>query len=208
MKARLVIADDHLVVRQGLRDIVSRTTDMEIVGEAADGEQAEVLARSGGADLMILDIALPGRRGMQVLESLRADGIRLPVMFFSMYSAAQYVDYARRAGAQGFVGKDASEADLLRVIRRILGGGASFPAKAGDATTAETEGGGDAFRTLSRREFEVMQLLVAGTSIIHIAETLGITTQSVTTYRRRLLEKLGVKSNVELATLVALNTSL
>lgn len=202
MKARIIIADDHLVVRQGLRDILSRSVDLQVVGEAADGVEAEALARAGNADLLILDIALPLRRGMQVLESLRADGIKLPVLFFSMYSADQYVAYARHAGAHGFVGKDASETDLLRSIRRILAGGSSFPTR--QRVVADAFSGDQPFKSLSRREFEVMQALAGGASIVGIAEKLGISAQSVTTYRRRLMEKLGVKSNAELITLVIL----
>jgi two-component system, NarL family, invasion response regulator UvrY len=201
MKARIVIADDHQVVRQGLRDILSRTADMQVVGEAVDGAEADALARAGEADLLILDIALPVRRGIQVLESLRADGIKLPVLFFSMYSASQYVEYARQAGAQGFVGKNADEGDLLRAIRRIIAGGSCFPARNRVAPAS----GNDLFKALSRREFEVMQDLVAGTSIVEIAEKLGISSQSVTTYRRRLLEKLGVTSNAELVSLAILH---
>ncbi|UCV21764.1 response regulator [Ferribacterium limneticum] len=203
MKARVIIADDHQVVRQGVREILSRTPDLEVAGEAVDGAEADALARAGRADLLILDIALPIRRGIQVLESLRADGIKLPVLFFSMYSASQYVDYARQAGAQGFVGKDADEADLLRAIRRILAGGTCFPARLRAAP--DSAAGDDPFKSLSRREFEVMQALAGGTSILEIAARLGVSPQSVTTYRRRLLEKLEVRSNAELVALAILH---
>lgn len=203
MKGRIILADDHQVVRQGLREILSRTADLEVAGEAIDGVQADALARAGQADLLILDIALPVRRGIQVLESLRADGIKMPVLFFSMYSASQYVHYAKQAGAQGFVGKDADEADLLRAIRRILAGGTSFPARNQAAPDAVSDN--DPFKSLSRREFEVMQALASGTSILEIAAQLGVSTQSVTTYRRRLLEKLGVRSNAELVSLAILH---
>lgn len=203
MKGRVILADDHQVVRQGLREILSRTADLEVAGEAIDGVQADALARAGQADLLILDIALPVRRGIQVFESLRADGIKMPVLFFSMYSASQYVHYAKQAGAQGFVGKDADEADLLRAIRRILAGGTSFPARNQAAPDAVSDN--DPFKSLSRREFEVMQALASGTSILEIAAQLGVSTQSVTTYRRRLLEKLGVRSNAELVSLAILH---
>lgn len=199
MKARVIIADDHLVVRQGLRDILSRTADLAVVSEAVDGAEADALARAGKADLLVLDIALPVRRGIQVLESLRADGIKLPVLFFSMYSADQYVEYAKNAGAQGFVGKNADETELLQTIRRIIAGGSSFPAR--NRVTPDVGSGNDLFKTLSRREFEVMQALAGGGSIIGIAEKLGVSAQSVTTYRRRLMEKLGVNSNAELVAL-------
>lgn len=199
MKSRLILADDHQVVRQGLGEIISRTSDLEVVGQAVDGAETEILARSLKADLLILDISLPVRRGIQILESLRADGITLPVLFFSMYSASQYVDYAKGAGAQGFVGKDADEATLLAAIRRILAGGKSFPGRQSEATKATI--GEDAFKALSRRELEVMQGLISGTSILDMACVLGISSQSVTTYRHRLLEKLGIASNAELIAL-------
>ena len=203
MKSNLIIADDHQVFRQGLCDIISRTTDLQVIGQAVDGAEAESLARSLKADLMILDIALPVRRGIQILESLRAKGITLPVMFFSMYSASQYVDYAKRAGAQGFVGKDANEAELLHAIRRILAGGKCFSGRRSEASKALA--GDDVFKALSRRELEVMQGLISGTSLHDMAGSLGISSQSVTTYRRRLLEKLGVGSNAELIALAILH---
>lgn len=203
MRARIIIADDHQVVRQGLRDILSRTTDLQVVGEAVDGAEAEAMARTELADLLILDIALPIRRGIQVLESLRADGIKLPVLFFSMYSASQYVEYVRHAGAQGFIGKDAEESDLLRAIRRILAGGSSFSGRS--RNVPDLAAGDNPFKALSRRELEVMQALAEGTSILDIAARLGVSTQSVTTYRRRLLEKLGLKSNAELVSLAILH---
>ncbi len=201
MKHRLIVADDHEVVRQGLRDAFSRTGDLEVVAEAADGGEAERLARTVAADLLLLDISLPGRRGVQVLEALRADGIGIPVLLFSMYPASQYVDYARRAGAQGFVGKDADTETLVRAVRRILAGGTAFPgrrrANHGAAVAA------DPFAVLSRRESEVMRGLLRGAPLVEIAQRLGIGAKSVTTYRRRILEKLGLRSNAELAALAA-----
>ena len=203
MKANLILADDHQVVRQGICDIISRTADLQVVAQAVDGAEAESLARTVMADLLVLDIALPQRRGIQILESLRADGISLPVLFFSMYPASQYVDYVKRAGAQGFVCKDADEAELLRAIRRIIAGGKSFPGNL--SAVSNTMAGEDAFKALSRRELEVMQGLISGASILDIASVLGVSNQSVTTYRRRLLEKLGVVSNAELIALAILH---
>ncbi len=201
MKSRLIIADDHEVVRQGLRDLVAHTTDLEVVAEASDGPGAERAARERAADLMVLDLALPGANGVRVLEHLRADGIRLPVLLFSMYPASQYVDHARKVGAQGFVAKSESAGELLRSIREVLAGREAFP----NASKARPEPGpdGNPFAALSRRENEVMRGLLLGHSLQRIAEDLGIGAKSVTTYRRRLLDKLGVQSNVELAALSA-----
>ena len=198
MKARLIIADDHQVVRQGLRDLFAHTADLEVVGETGDGLEAERLARTLAADLLLLDVAMPTRRGIQVLESLRADGIALPVLFFSMYPTDQYMDYVRRAGGQGFVGKDADTTVLLRAIRQILRGGTYFP---GRLPVRQRNAGEDPFARLSERELEVLRGLVAGTSLIDMAVNLGLNPRTVTTYRRRLLEKLDVKSNAELVAL-------
>ncbi len=115
------------------------------------------------------------------------------------YPAAQYAEYARRAGAQGFVGKDADVKDLLRAIRRVLAGGTSFPGR--QRGLRETAPANDPFAVLSRREAEVLQGLLSGASLLEIAGSLGVSAQTVTTYRRRLLDKLGVRSNVELAAL-------
>lgn len=206
MKARLIIADDHQVLRQGLRDIISRTADMKVVGEAADGVVAEHLARNCEADLMVLDIALPQRRGIQVLESLRSDGVMLPILLFSMYPASQYVDYVRRAGAQGFLSKDADGQEVIQAIRRILAGRSNFPGgRPVSATSSSTK---DPFALLSRRELEVMQALASGAAVVDIAAELGVSTQTVSTYRRRLLEKLGLKSNAELAILATRHSRL
>jgi DNA-binding NarL/FixJ family response regulator len=200
MRSRLIIADDHAVLRQGLRDLVAGTPDLQVVAEASDGPEAERLARTRPADLLLLDVALPLRRGLQVLESLRRDGVTLPVLVFSMYPAEPYAEHARRAGAQGFVSKDADSPELLRAIRRVLAGGTSFPAR---RRAAPLNGSGDPFARLSARELEVMNGLLGGSSLLQIAAGAGITPKSVTTYRRRLLDKLGVRSNAELATLAA-----
>lgn len=192
MKIRVVIADDHEVVRQGLRDMLSSCGDFLVIGEAADGLVAERLAESLSPDLLILDVALPGRRGIEVLESLRARGVRIPVVFFSMYPAIQYADYVRRAGGQGFVSKDADSQTLIDALRRVASGRSAFP---------PSRPGDDPFTGLSSREAEVLAGLLMGTPASEIAQRLGISAKSVSTYRRRILDKLGVESNAELIAL-------
>jgi DNA-binding NarL/FixJ family response regulator len=199
MKQRVIIADDHLVVRQGLRDILAQRADLEVVAEASDGLLAEQLVRTTLAELLILDIGLPLRRGIAVLERLRADGYALPVLFFSMYPAAQYASAARKAGAQGFVGKEASADELLQAIDQVLAGGTSFSSgafaggKAGDANSI--------FVALSPREQQVLQGLLAGTSLQELSLGLNLSNKTLSTYRARLLNKLGVHSNAELVAL-------
>lgn len=200
MRARLLIAGDHEVVRQGLRGIFSRTADMEIVGEVANGAEVEQLVRNIPLELLIFDIGLPTGRGFDILSTLRANGVTIPALVFSMYCGFRRADDARRFGAQGFVGNDADGVVLLRAARRILAGGVYFPQyQRADATTERAR---NPFLSLSRRENEVMQGLLHGLSLHDIAKRMGIGSKSVSTYRSRLLEKLGVSNNVELTTLV------
>jgi two-component system invasion response regulator UvrY len=199
MKARIIIADDHHVVRQGLREMLGRRPDLEIVAEADDGVRAEELARSTLAELLILDIGLPLRRGLAVLERLRADGILLPVLFFSMYPAAQYATLARAAGAQGFVGKEADDRTLLRALYAVLAGGTSFQSTL--PAPGKTAAADNPFQALSARELQVFKALVAGTSLAELALRMEVSSKTLSTYRRRLLTKLGLRSNAELVAL-------
>lgn len=201
MKARLIIADDHPMMCHGLCEIMARTDDLEVVAIAHDGARAEALANELPADLMILDVAMPIKSGLDVLESIRGAGIRLPVLFFSMYPADQYVPYVRQAGAQGFIGKDAEEKTLLAAIRRILGGNVYFPNLATQRQRSVNTPV-KSLPVLSVRENEVLNHLLRGTPLVNIAAELGISAQSVTTYRRRLLDKLGVRNNVDLIRLM------
>lgn len=192
MKRRLILADDHPVVLQGLRLIVHRAPGLAVAGEASDGPTAEALARRGAADLLLLDVGLPGKSGIQVLEALRRDGITLPVLFYTMVPINQYAPYVRRAGAQGIVGKEVDEATLLAAMRAVLAGQMVFPAGAVGTRRVPLAA------ALSARETQVMQGLVDGLPLVAIAQHLGIGVPSVTTYRRRVLDKLGVGSNADL----------
>lgn len=197
MAARLLIADDHQVVRQGLREMLAECPDLEIVAEAADGREAERLARSLPLDLIVLDMALPGKRGIDVLKELRASGISTPVVFFSMYPAAQFSDAVKRAGGQCFISKDADGDRVVACLRRVLAGDNCFV-----PFSARSPADGTAFAKLSAREMEVLRGLRLGLPAKVIASQLGITDKSVATYRRRILDKLGVANNAELIALV------
>jgi len=201
MKAfRLLIADDHGVVRQGVREIVRHAPALAVTGEASDGDEALRLAQTGYFDLLILDISLPGLNGTQVLRALRATGSTLPVLFFTMHPTVQYADYARRQGAQGILGKDVDADTLLNALFKILGGGTCYPSVPRAPRDVPSD---DPFAVLSGREVDVMAGLLRGEALEAIAQALGIGPKSVTTYRRRLLDKLDVRSNVELAALAA-----
>lgn len=197
---RIFIADDHQVVRRGLRDIVDASPDIRVVGEAAHGHEVERLVTGVPVDLLILDISMPGKSGIQILQSLRSRGCSVPILFFSMHPSAQYAGFVRRNGAQGFIDKGADGVELLRAIRQIVGGGEYFPSVL-SATSADA----GPFACLSKREREVLSGILGGRSLQEIAETLGVGSKSVSTYRRRLLDKLGAESNAEL---IAMTTRL
>lgn len=206
MKARIIIADDHLVVRQGLRQILQGRPELEVVGEAVDGVAAEAQARSLLAELLILDIGLPLRRGVAVCERLRADGILMPILFFSMYPPNQYVPVARKIGAQGFVGKDANAATVLSAVEQVLSGYSYFPGGTEPGRAASPVAPMHSpFATLSAREQEVLRGLLAGKSLVSLAKTMGLNTKTLSTYRHRLLSKLALQGNAELVALAILH---
>jgi len=199
MKSRIIIADDHHVVRQGLRDIVGSTPDLEVVAEASDGIKVEELVRTTMAELLVLDIGLPLRRGLAVLERLRANGILLPVIMFSLYPGSQYAGVAKKAGAQGFLGKEADAAEVLSAFYQVLAGGTSFHVPALGKRKEATQS--DPFSELSHRELQVFKALLVGTSLQEQSISLQLSTKTISTYRTRLLSKVGVSSNAELVAL-------
>lgn len=202
MTARIIIADDHAVVRQGLRDILKSCPGLEIAAEAVNGVEAEDMARSVAADLLLLDIGMPLRRGVTVCERLRADGIRMPVVFFTMYPPSQYIPVARKIGAQGFIGKDAASAEILKALDQVLGGNHWFPPES--PSRLATAAAGNPFSDLSARELEVCQALLAGASLTRLSQQLNLSIKTLSTYRHRVLNKLGLGSNAELVSLALL----
>lgn len=196
--ARILIADDHEVVRRGLRDMIDNGGDLKVVGEAANGYDAENLAYKQRSDLLVLDITMPQKSGLEVMQSLRSSGLTIPILLFSMHPYAQYADFAQRNGAQGFVSKGDDGVRLLRAIRTLLDGGTWFPWQTDRSSIPS-----DPFTTLSRREIEVMVGLLRGESLEAIGKALGVAAKTVSTYRRRLLDKLDLNSNAELALLAA-----
>lgn len=201
MTIRILIADDHGVVRNGLRDMLQRRAGFEVAAEAATGTEALYLAGQDVFDLIVLDISLPGCSGIKVLQELRAGGSTVPVLFFSMHPPDQYAAHLRQIGAQGFLGKEAGMREVLAVIDRILSGRTHFPTLRGEALRTRLPAADPA--RLSTREKTVMYGIINGKPQVDIARELGITNKSVGTYRRRILDKLGVANNVELAALAA-----
>ena len=198
MPHTLLITDDHWVVRQALQTVVAGHPELRVVGEAANGFQALELCEKLKPDLMLLDISLPGMSGMQVLEHLSTRVTSPSVIVFTMHPADQYVRHVRNLGAKGFLSKDSDAETILNTLERIISGELVFPSQ--QEKTRSRSGVQTTFKPLSQREEEVLRGLVHGERNAAIAERLGISAKSVSTYRQRLFDKLNVESNAGLVT--------
>jgi DNA-binding NarL/FixJ family response regulator len=194
---RLLIADDHQIVRDGLRQILSAQSDFEVAAECADGDEALARVRAGEFDLAVVDMSMPGLSGIDLVKRLKLEKPGLRVLVLSMHGEAQYAARALKAGASGYLTKDSASAMLVGAIRKIAAGGVhiSETAAAGliGGVTADSP-----HTRLSDREFEVFRLLVAGSSPTEIADQLRLSVKTVSTHKTRLLEKMGMESTAEL----------
>ncbi len=194
---KVLIADDHDIVREGVKQIVSETSDIVVGGEARSGAEALDLARGGGWDVIILDLNLPDRPGLDILTQLR--GIA-PVLILSMHAEASYASRALRSGALGYVSKSSAREDLVPAIRNVARGERFLtPALAQllafDAMWPSQE---RSHENLSGREFQVLCLIAAGKPPRDIAADLNVSVKTVATHRARLLQKMGLRNNAEL----------
>ena len=196
---KILIADDHAIVRGGLKQIIATTDDIVVTGEAAQGSEVVDKLRICEVDLLLLDMTMPGISGVDLIRRVRVEQPVLPVLVLSIHNEAQVVSRALRAGATGYVTKDSDPDVLLAAIRKLAGGGRFIDPKLVDAIIFETHSG-DAppHEVLSDREFQVLQMLAAGTSINEIAETLALSAKTISTHKMRLMQKLGLANNAEL----------
>jgi DNA-binding NarL/FixJ family response regulator len=196
---RILIADDHAIVRGGLKQIVATTADIVVAGEAADGAAVIDALRAGDFDLLLLDMTMPGVSGIDLIRRLHAERPSLPVLVLSMHNEGQVVSRALRAGASGYVTKDADPEILLAAVRKVAAGGRFIDPKLVDAMVFSTHAN-DAppLEILTDREFQVLQLLANGQSINDIAHDLNLSAKTISTHKMRLMQKLGLGNNSEL----------
>lgn len=199
-KRRVLLADDHQIVRNGLRQLIDGEADLEVTAEAATSAETLTLLRQQEFDVLLLDISMPDRDGMDTLRLLRTHRTDLPVLIISAYAEEQYALNMLRAGANGYIRKDADVEDILTAIRTVLRGRRYVSDTVADLLTQRLNADNDApaHQQLSEREFQVLHKLATGKSVTDIAEELFISVKSVSTYRSRLLTKLNLKSNAEL----------
>ena len=197
---RALIADDHAVVRQGLRQILQETSDMQVTGEAATGPEALERARGDSYDVVVLDITMPGRSGFEVLKELRVERPELPVLVLSMHAEEQFAVRLLKAGAAGYLNKETAPEELVKAIRKVVAGGRYVSPTLAEKLAFEIDAGSDklAHETLSDREFQVMRMLASGKTVKEIAAELSLSVKTISTYRARILAKMNLHTNAEL----------
>ena len=196
---RILIADDHAIVRGGLKEILMRQLKDVISGEAGDARQTLAQIESGVWDLVILDITMPGRSGLDLLADLKQRRPGLPVLVLSMHPEDQYGKRMLQAGASGYMNKEAAPEDLVKAIRKILGGGVYVSTALAEKLASDlSRNAGPPHELLSPREFEVLRMIASGKGITQIAEELHLGVTTVSTYRARILEKMRMASTSEL----------
>ena len=192
---RILIADDHKIVRDGLKRILAAHEDMNVTGEAASGDEAFALVKKNDYDLVMVDMSMPGLSGMDLIKRLRIEKPKLRILVLSMHGEQQYAARALKAGASGYLNKDSAAEMLVGAIRKIAAGGVHI----GDAAAASLVSSDKApHEALSDREFEVLRLLVEGLGPTEIGDKLHLSVKTVSTHKTRILEKLNLGSTAEL----------
>lgn len=196
---RILIVDDHAVVGGGLKQFLADVGDFEVAGEARTGHEALEMVRTGQWDLLLLDIGLPDISGLEVLRRIKSESPALPVLIFSMYPEDECAIAALEAGAIGYLPKDSVPEEILAAIRRASAGERYLSPELSEKLLKNSVGIGQKLphERLSFREFDVMLLLSRGVALTEIAERLHLSPKTITTYRARVLEKLGLKNNTE-----------
>ena len=199
-RIHVLIADDHAIVRQGLRQILSETGDLLIAGEAGDGAEALQLARQRPWDVFLLDVSMPNRNGIDTLKQLKKEFPRLPVLILSMHPEEHYAVRALKAGAAGYLTKQSAPEQLVTAIRQVAAGKKYVsPAVALQLVEAIADDvDKPPHERITDREYQVLVLIATGNTLTQVAEKLNLGVATVSTYRARLLEKMSLKSTAEL----------
>ena len=198
---RVLIADDHPVVRRGIAQVLSEESDLEVAGQAADAEELRKSLRDDGADLVLLDLSMPGADGIQLIRELAEEHQEASILVLSIHSEEQYALRCLEAGASGYLNKQSAPENLVKAIRTVAGGRRYLSPEVEDLLFARLRGE-EALQapheSLSPREWQVMIRLAKGDSVTQIGEDLGLSVKTVSTYRTRLLEKMGLETNADL----------
>lgn len=197
---RIVMADDHAIVREGLKRIVASADDMEVVGEAADGTEVMRHVRESDFDVLVLDLSMPGRSGMELIKLVHSEKPKLRILVLSMHQELHYAVRAIKSGAGGYLPKESAPAQLVQVLRKIASGRAFISTEVAEQLALGTMLGGTsvAHEKLSDREFEVFRLIAVGVSGTDIAAQLNLSAKTISTHKANLMQKMGLKNQSEL----------
>jgi DNA-binding NarL/FixJ family response regulator len=197
---RVLIADDHAIVREGLKRILEGQEGIEIAGEATNGHEVLERVRAGGFDLLMLDLSMPGKSGIELIRQVKVESPKLRVLVLTMHEEDQYAVRAIRAGASGYLTKESAPSQLVSAIRRLADGRLYISPNVAEQLALDVQPRGDEapHKHLSDREFEVFQLLVAGRSVSDIAAQLHLSVKTVSTHKTRILQKMNASSVADL----------
>lgn len=197
---RVLLADDHAIVRAGLKEILAGTGDIAVAAEAANGHEVLERVRAADFDVAVLDMSMPGRSGIELIKQVRSEKPKLRILVLTMHSEAQYAVRVLRAGASGYLTKDSATEQLVAAIRRIAAGGAYVSAETAEQLVRDAGKRTDAasHTLLSDREFQVFRMIANGKSVGEIARQLSLSVKTVSTHKTRILEKMSLSNAAEL----------
>lgn len=197
---RIVIADDHTIVREGLKQLLSATADLSVIAEAQNGHEVLARVRAIEFDVLLLDISMPGKSGIELIKQVRAEKPKLHILVLSMHEEEQYAVRAIRAGASGYLTKESATAQLVSAIRKVASGGAFITDLVAQqlALGAMPQAEGPRHGALSDREFQVFRELVSGKAVSDIATQLNLSVKTVSTHKARIMQKMNMSNSAEL----------
>jgi DNA-binding NarL/FixJ family response regulator len=197
---RVVIADDHTLVREGLKQLLKAAGGIDVIGEARDGHDVLKAIRESDFDVLLLDMSMPGKSGMELIKQVKSEKPRLRILVLSMHQEHQYAVRAIKSGASGYLTKDSASAQLVSAIEKVAGGGAFISAEVAEqlALGAMPLSEGLPHTALSDREYQVFRMLVSGQAVTAIADELNLSVKTVSTHKARLMEKMGLDNQAEL----------
>jgi DNA-binding NarL/FixJ family response regulator len=196
----VLVADDHAIVREGLKQILARTGDLFVGGEARNAHEVMRVVRERDWDVLLMDMSMPGRSGIDLIKQVKSEKPKLPILVLSMHQEHQYAVRAIRAGASGYLNKDSASEMLVSAIRKVVAGGMFVSETAGELLARDTKRGADVplHTLLSDREFQVFSMIVQGKTVTDIAAELTLSVKTVSTHKTHVLEKMQVSNPAEL----------
>ena len=199
---KILIADDHPIVRQGFKQVLSETADLVVADEAGNGQEVLALVARKEYDVILLDISMPGKNGLEVLKELRITNTKIPVLILSIYPEEQYAIRALKAGASGYLTKASAPEELISAIRKVSRGGKYISSSLAEKIAYELDGDAEKapHDTLSDREYQILLMIASGKTVSDIADEMCLSVKTVSTYRSRILDKMKMKNNAEMTT--------